>query len=177
MRKWGEKFFNLRFPPAGEKERQVRDRCIGWVWGRDDVGQKEHHPGGVCAGAHRGREPAQTAHPGPPPQGPLHRQERGLQPGAQEHPGARTVPPGHLHHLGGPEMAPHAGHLYHVVPLQLAALRHHVVAGGLCPWGHLCLHGERRDREERFGVHCVCDECQVRRQWMRQGWKQYRKKY
>lgn len=49
------------------KERQVRVRWIGWLWWQDDAGQKEHHPGGVCAGAHRGGEPAQAAHPRPPP--------------------------------------------------------------------------------------------------------------
>lgn len=45
------------------------------------------------------------------------------------------IPAGRLHHAGGPEMALHAGHLHHHVRQQLAAVRHELVAGGVCARG------------------------------------------
>lgn len=98
----------------------------------EDVGEEKHHPGGVRAAGARLPHAPQAGVQGPSEQGALHRQKRLVQPGAQEHPRAGPLPAGRVHHAGRPEMALHAGHLHHHVCQQLAAVRHELVAGGVC---------------------------------------------
>lgn len=100
--------------------------------GAEDVGEEKHHPGGVRSAGARLPDATQAGVQGPREQGALHRQERLVQLGAQEHPRAGPIPAGRLHHAGRPEMALHAGHLHHDVRQQLAAVRHELVAGGVC---------------------------------------------
>lgn len=57
-------------------------------------------------------------------------------------------------------MASHAGHLHHVLPVQLAALRHDVVAGGFRPRRHGPKH---REHCKQHQVDSVRDMCQVQR--------------
>jgi len=59
-------------------------------------------------------------------------------------------------------VASHAGHLYYVLPVQLAALRHDVVASGFCPRRHGPKH---RKHDEQHEVDTVCDVCQVKYGW------------
>lgn len=101
-----------------------------------DVGQEKHHPGGVRAAGSRLPFAQKACVPGPGEQGALHRQERLLQLGAQEHPRAGPLPAGRFHHAGGPEMALYARHIHHHLREQLAAVRHELVAGGLCARRH-----------------------------------------
>lgn len=99
-----------------------------------DVGEEKHHPGGVLPTGACFEDPPQTSVQGPGEQSPLHRQERILQLGAQEHPRTGKILARRLHHSGGPEMALHPGHIHHDFSVQLAPLRHVLVARGLCPW-------------------------------------------
>lgn len=82
-----------------------------------------------------------------------------MQPGTQEHPWAGAIPARHFHHLGGPEVASHACHLHNVLPVQLAALCHDVVAGGFCPRRHGPKH---RKHYEQHKVDTMCDVCEVK---------------
>lgn len=99
----------------------------------NNVAAQKHHSRRVrvLPGAHVADSP-QARIQGPREQSALHRQERRMQLVSQEHPRAGQIPAGRGHYFGGSQMAFHPGDFLHDVPVQLAAVRYVLVAGGLC---------------------------------------------
>lgn len=118
-----------------------------------DAGEEKHYSRGVRAARAGVARPPEACVQRPREQGALYCQERRVQPGAQEHPRAGPLSAGRLHHAGGPQMALHARHFYHDLPVQLAAVRHGLVAR--------CLRARRPGPHASDRRRAVCHQRQV----------------